>query len=115
MAFVNALSRHRFSLAFDEGGLRYLSERVPYGYRDFTDNTQHVVTTGDTLFNLAGRYFRGLPRPAGLWWVIADFQPAPVHDPTIRLIEGSIVVVPSLRVLQTEVFNERRRRRAVRA
>ena len=76
------------------------------------DNRQHVVKEGETLFSLAGRYFAPLPRPAGLWWVIADFQPDPVQDPTLSLDVGRVVVVPSLRTVTELIFSETRRREA---
>lgn len=104
-------SRHRFTLGvYDPEGRSFLTERVPYGYRDLPDNRFHVVAEGDTLWSLAALYFEGVDRAAGLWWVVADFQPEPVVDPTIALVPGSIVVVPSLEVLQTQVLNEARRR-----
>lgn len=107
---INALSRLRFSTIWqDEANRSYFGEREPFGYRDEADNIQHVVQTGDTLFNLAGRYYSSLPRAAGLWWAIADFQPDPVHDPTVRLVEGTIVVVPSVRLLQMAILNQARR------
>jgi hypothetical protein len=86
-----------------------LSERVPYRYTVETDTIQHVVVAGDTLFTIAARYYASLDRPAGLWWVIADFQPEPIHDPTVDLTPGSLLYVPSLRLVQQEIFNERRR------
>lgn len=82
----------------------------PYRFRVFEDNREHVVRQGDSLFTLAGKYFSPLPRACGLWWVIADFQPAPIHDPTIVLEVGRVLVIPSLRTLNDEVFSERRRR-----
>lgn len=107
----NRFSRHRFSLGFlDDDEHLFLSEAVPYAYRDLPDNRQHVVVTGDTLYNLAGRYFAGMPRPSAFWWVIAQFQPDPILDPTVALVEGVVVVVPSLATLQNEVLNERRKR-----
>jgi hypothetical protein len=107
----NRFSRHRFCTAeTDEAARLLLSERAPYRYRDLSDNRQHIVRTGDTLWNLAGRYFAPMPRPAGLWWIIADFQPEPIHDPTIELAPGTVITIPSLRTVQEEVFNERRRR-----
>jgi hypothetical protein len=87
----------------------FLTDRPVYGYRELPDNRQHPVVQGDTLYRLAGAYFAGMPRPAGYWWAIGDFQPAPIHDPTIRLPIGSIIVVPSLRTLQVEILNDRRR------
>lgn len=108
---LNRFSRHRFSLAYrdEDAGVVFLSERVPYTYRDFSDNQQHRVQLGDTLWTLAGKRFKGMPRPSGFWWVIADFQPDRIFDPTLRLVEGTIVVLPSLRVLQQEILNERRK------
>lgn len=80
-----------------------------YLYRKLPDTREHVVVLGDTLQNLAARYFAGLPRPAGLWWVIADFQPEPIHDPTVELEPGRVLHIPSSRILTEEVFSERRR------
>lgn len=82
----------------------------PFRFREFSDSKEHVVRQGDTLFTLAGRYFAPQPRACGLWWVIADFQPDPIHDPTLDLEVGRVLIVPSLRTLTEEVFSERRRR-----
>jgi len=93
-------SRFSFCLGvLDEQGRRYLTEREPYRYRPLPDNRVHRVVDGDTLFDLAGRYFAPLPRACGYWWAIADFQPDPIVDPTIALAAGAEVIVPSLRVL----------------
>jgi hypothetical protein len=103
-------SRYTFSAAvMDDDERLHLTDREPFRFRPLPDNRQHVVKEGDTLFSLAGRYFAALPRPAGLWWVIADFQPEPVHDPTLGLELGRLVVVPSVRTLVEEVFSEKRR------
>jgi hypothetical protein len=103
-------SRYSFSAAvLDDGGRLFLTEREPFRFRSLPDNRQHVVQQGDTLFSLAGRYFAPLPRPAGLGWVIADFQPAPIHDPTLALDLGRVVFLPSVRVITEEVFAETRR------
>lgn len=103
----------RYSLAYatqDAEGTLMLYGDEPYRHRDFGDNTEHVVRLGDTLYTLAGRYFHPLPRACGLWWVIADFQPEPIHDPTVRLATGRVLVIPSHRTLTEEIFSERRRR-----
>ena len=106
-------SRYTFSSAvLDEDERLFLTEREPFRFRALPDNRQHVVKEGETLFSLAGRYFASLPRPAGLWWVIADFQPDPVHDPTVALEPGRVLVVPSIRTVQEEVFSETRRAEA---
>ncbi len=106
-------SRYTFCAGvLDEAGRLFLTEREPYRYRALPDNRQHVVKEGETLFTLAGRYYSALPRPAGLWWVIADFQPDPIHDPTLQLEPGRALIVPSLRTVLEEVFSEKRRQEA---
>ena len=106
-------SRFAFSAAvLDEGERLFLIDREPFRFRALPDNRQHVVQQGDTLFSLAGRYFAPLPRPAGLWWLIADFQPDPVHDPTLSLDLGRLLFVPSVRVVSEEIFAEKRRQEA---
>jgi len=106
-------SRYTFCQAvLDDEERLFLTDREPYRFRALPDNRQHVVKEGETLFSLAGRYFAPLPRPAGLWWVIADFQPDPVQDPTLSLDVGRVVVVPSLRTVTELIFSETRRREA---
>jgi hypothetical protein len=86
-----------------------LSDRVPYRYRELPDNRFHQVVAGDTLFLLAGIYFEGIPRAAGLFWVIADFQPSPIHDPTLQLTIGGTIIVPSVRVVLEDILNPLRK------
>lgn len=103
-------SRFTFSAAvLDDAERLFLTEREPFRFRSFPDSRQHVVQQGETLFSLAGRYFAPLPRPSGLWWVIADFQPDPIHDPTLSLELGRVMSIPSVRVVTEEVFAEARR------
>jgi hypothetical protein len=104
-------SRHSFTLGVrDELARRLLTEREPYRFKDHTDTRVHVVAQGDTLFELAGRYYAPLPRACGFWWVLADFQPDPIVDPTLELDVGRRLFVPSLRVLTDVIFSEQRRR-----
>jgi len=103
-------SRHTFAVAVrDTGGALVLHGTEPYRYRELPDTRVHEVKAGDTLFSLAARYFEGMPRPAGMWWVIVDFQPVPIHDPTIALELGRLLYIPSLRVVKEEIFSSRRR------
>lgn len=105
-------SRYSFTTAITDGAdVVHLYGEEPFRYRDFPDNRQHVVRQGDTLFSLAAKYYRNVERPDGLWWVIADFQPEPIHDPTITLTPGRVLVIPSLRTVLEEILSERRRRR----
>lgn len=103
-------SRHIFCLGFRDGdGPFQLCEREPFLYREFPDNREHVVAQGETLFALAARFFAPIPRAAGLWWVIADFQPDPIHDPTILLEPATVLIIPSMRTVLESVFSETRR------
>ena len=88
----------------------HLTEREPYGFRAHADNRVHVVVQGDTLFDVAGRYFAPLPRACGFWWAVADYQPQPIIDPTIALEAGRRLLVPSLRVLTDVILGEAGRR-----
>ena len=93
-------SRYSFTLGVRDGaGRLYLTEREPYRYREHPDSRVHTVVQGDTLWTLAGRYFAPLPRACGFWWVIAEFQPDPIVDPTLALAPGRELVIPSVRVL----------------
>lgn len=107
-------SRHTYTLGFhdvegDDPEVLQLSEREPFLYRDYADNIEHTVAEGESLHSLAARYFAGIPTPSELWWVIADFQPDPIHDPTLRLEIGSVLIIPSARTVLEEIFSEKRR------
>ena len=103
-------SRHLFTTGTkDASGRSYLDTRIPFGFKEFADNQRYVVQQGDTLQYLASQFFAPIDRPAGLWWIIADFQPNPIHDPTIELLPGSVLVIPSQRTVAEAIFSEKRR------
>lgn len=103
-------SRYTFcSGLVDEDERLFLSAREPFRYRALPDNIVYRVAGGDTLWALADRYYQGLTRPAGFWWVIADFQPEPIFDPTIALQPGQTLIIPSLQTVSTLIFSEDRR------
>lgn len=104
-------SRHTFTRGrLDLDSALYLTDREPFTYRDLVDNIEHTAVQGDTWFSIAAWYYRTLPRAAGFWWVLADFQPLQVVDPTIPPEPGATVYIPSLRTLTSVIFSERRRR-----
>lgn len=94
----------------DASGDRFLDEREPFRYEAETDNRYHQVRDGDTLWGLAHVYFAGFPSACNLWWVIAEFQPTPIVDPTLRLQPGEVLVIPSARKVRLSVFNADQRR-----
>lgn len=108
---VQDLSRHllttqRFT---EDGEQQYLDDRVPYRFRDKPGTQIYTAKEGDSLFFLAAKFYATMPRPAGMWWVIADFQPQPIHDPTLTLQPGRVIYIPSQRVVSEEIINESRR------
>ena len=107
---MDDLSRYLFCSGLtDENGNLYLSDREPFGYVARDDNQFHTVTEGDTLFSLAELYYPSIDRPAKLFFVIADFQPTPIVDASLKLPIGTTLVVPSMRCVVEEIFNEARR------
>lgn len=106
-------SRYSFTTAtLDENDVLYLHEPEPFGFTTLRDTRVHVVEEPQDIWTLAARYFRGLPRPAGLWWIIADFQPDPIIDPTLRLQAGTVLYIPSIRTVLENVFSDSRRAEA---
>lgn len=104
-------SRFQFGFArFDEDGNEYLTEHSPFRFQDEPDNRPHSIKQGDTVFNLAGRYLRGVDseRACGLWWIIADFND--IHDPTLALTPGRVLAIPSTRLVNETILAESRRR-----
>ncbi len=109
----NRYSRLRFCTAYIDpvDGHRSLSEPEPYVFRELSDTIMHVVVEGDTFWKLAGRYYDAFPDPSLLWWVIADFQPAPgqIFDPTLTLAPGTLLYIPSVRTVHEQILSDRRR------
>lgn len=102
-------SRYAASFSTDNGsGRLFLSPRNRYTFRELADNTSYLVKDGDTLQQIAARFYAtisvGTWSPANLWWVIADFQPQPIHDPTVRLVAGTRLVLPSERTVRERVL-----------
>lgn len=77
-----------------------LSLRARLEYDQEDDDIVHEVAPGDTLWTLASQYFNGMPYANTLWWAIADYQPEPILDPTVRLEPGTLVVIPSPTLVQ---------------
>lgn len=109
-------SRHALVVGIQDDNNRvFLSDREPFTYKELPDTEHYIVKQTDTMMRIAGRKYRGMLRPAGLWWVIADFQigapgwEEPPSDPTLELALGAILFLPSQRVVQEDIISERRR------
>lgn len=75
--------------------------RARFRYRQFYDTVKHVCQDGDTLWGVAAQYYgEDFPRAGLLYWIIGDFQPVPVVDPTVVMQAGNVLYVPSVRVVK---------------
>lgn len=81
----------------DASNKAYTALRSRIFFDDIDGTVPHVVEDGDTLWSLADRYYGGLEDDdVNYWWAIADFQPEPINDPTVKLTQGQIVLIPPL-------------------
>jgi len=109
-------SRYRYCTVLDWGdiggtaGVKLLDEREPFRFRDESDNTFYTARAGDTWWGLAWKFFRSFRNPSLLWFLLCEYQPTPVVDPTIAIVGGQQVVIPSERVLRNYVFSREQRR-----
>lgn len=105
-------SRYRYCtvLTADDGVTKYLDEREPFRFSDESDNRFYITKEGDTWWGIAWRFFRAFRHPSLLWWLLCEFQPEPVVDPTIVIPPGSQIVVPSERLVRNHVFSRENRR-----
>ncbi|MBK6845555.1 MAG: hypothetical protein IPG88_25275 [Gemmatimonadetes bacterium] len=103
-------SAHSFALGVRRARAAVLTEREPTAFASTRTRASTSSHRGDMLFDLAGRYFAPLRWACGFWWVLADFQPDPIVDPTLELEVGRRLFVPSLRVLTDVILSEQRRR-----
>lgn len=108
-----SLPRSRYALASelrDASGFVIVDTPAPMRFRARPDTIVHRALATDTWYGLAARYYSGLHRrPEHLWWVLCDFQPEPVLDPTIPPEPGEFVYIPAPAFVQGEVFALRSR------
>lgn len=98
-------SRYLTAEAILSGDVLFLDDRVPYRYRSRDDTVLHTAAEGESWATIAQKYYTGISsRACGLWWVIAEFQPQPVVDPTLAIAAGRVIHVPSPLVVQTDVL-----------
>lgn len=116
MTASSEYSRYRYCSILDWGnlggvaGVKLLDEREPFRFRDEPDNRFHSAVEGDTWWGLAWRYFPSFPNKSLLWFLLCEFQPEPVVDPTIVIAKGTQIVIPSERLVRTQAFNREQRR-----
>lgn len=101
-------SRYTFSLGkYDDEDKLFLRERRNFPYdKKLPGTIKHVVTSGDTVYSLAAKYFHIFDEDADhMWWIICEFQPSPIMDPTLGLEVGRILFIPSIRVVQERILS----------
>jgi nucleoid-associated protein YgaU len=80
-----------------------------FGFQKFSDTVEHIALSGDTLWQIAAKYYSGqYSRAALMYWVIADFQPEPITDPTLVILAGTKIYVPSIKVIEMYIFSPSR-------
>ncbi len=98
-------SRFKWStVETDEAGRRYLGERPVFGYRDLPDNRLHIVKEGERVWHVCHIFFPRLPKNGTLYWIVCDFQPEPILDPTLELEVGRLLVIPSQETVQRVIL-----------
>lgn len=89
-------------------GAYLLTEYEPFRYADREDNIVHSAVEGDSWFTLAEKYYWMIStRACGLWWIICDFQPEPVVDPTLRIPAGKTIILPGPATVRDEILSLR--------
>ena len=111
MIVPSTISLFRFCQAYTApNGRMYLTDIQPFTYEELTDTTTHVVIGEQRIEDVAAIHYQVYGEEACLLaQVLALFQPEPLLDPTVPLVAGSTVFVPSLRVIEERVFSEDRR------
>ena len=105
MSIYDATSRYRTTDRLVDNTVpaaehtQFLASREPLAFQDHKDNVLYVVESGDTLWRIASRHFLGFPEPSNMWWAIAEYQPTPIADPTLKLRPGSTLILPPTNVV----------------
>jgi hypothetical protein len=95
-------TRYQYARSFqDADGNWYLEVPRPFRFSNQPDNYPYTVKTGDTLFVLAYRFYRGFPNAPQLWRAIAEFND--IIDASAPLETGKKLIIPSMRWIN-EVF-----------
>jgi hypothetical protein len=107
-------SRYQHSTRYtDTAGRMFLTEPPLIPYVNSLDNRVHVVQGGERLQDIAHKYFAEFGDDtfpaAALWYIVAQFQPTPIVDPTLRLQPGARLYIPSKQYVAQRVFDKARR------
>lgn len=101
MAELGPYSRYRlaFTVRDEVQNLTYTLIRSRRVFFDpSAENRIYKAQIGENIFSVAARHFRGYARPAALYWLLADYQPVPILDPTKDLDGMDIYIPPAEKV-----------------
>lgn len=98
--WVDAFSRYSYAEIYETSAEEtFVGEREPMEPPPEGQYTKHVVKMGETLFGLAGYYYRGLAeRPSRFWWAIMEANQ--IIDPTQPLRTGVELKIPDFQYVQ---------------
>lgn len=90
-------------------GLTFMLDREPLYFQPRSDNKRIVAEKGDTWWSLAAKHLSALRNPEQFFWVLCDYQPTPILDPTVDPTPGAIVFIPDEDFFMSTYFADSRR------
>jgi hypothetical protein len=98
-----SIYRHANPVQLDDNSVVYrLPERMPFV--DDEDVILHIATGNDYLWDISQAHWGSIrPDAFDLWEVIADYQPDPIQDRSVRIPRGKEIFLPSVDYLD-EVY-----------
>jgi len=90
----------------DINGNDIVVPRAFFRYKEIDDNIIHIAKDNESLWEIATQYYSDvLQNPSLHYWIIADYQPEPILDPTQTMVQGRTIYVPSIRTIETLINN----------
>lgn len=103
MASLGPNSRYRLSFVVSDEvrGIRYnLLRRERVSFDSNAENRLYQAQSGENSFAVAAKHFRRYARPASLFWLVCEYQPTPILDPTTDLGGRTIYIPPDSKVTE---------------
>jgi hypothetical protein len=85
----------------------YLDDRSPLRYDADLPGTETVTAAEGPAYSFLAWLAFQRYGDEHLWWIIAEFQPLPIRDPTLNLTAGQQLYLPSARVVRERVLSGR--------
>lgn len=84
---MNSPYENAYVIQYDNGDITL--ERLSYEYVPSNNDVYHTVIEGETIQNIANRYYRD----SGLWYIIADVNS--IYNPFTEIIPGTKLLIPN--------------------